>query len=584
MSSIIGHGRYAKETYPFGSRGNGGGAPAVMVSPVDSIVLASASRLVDLDATTFVDGTFIYVRSVGDIFILKRPSAETVDNITTVNALGGGQWLRIGDPNPSFLFQDEWHVNVATGNDENPGSELSPLLTWSEWERRLGTGPIRVLQQNTLLKIAGGNVNEGRVPTVNVIIPDAFTLTIEADPVVSRSGTLTAATTTDPATNVQQSVTDGTGPGWVVGSRIAIDTGTDPAITFIGKQVSANEGRIGDPIVPTVASTQGDYYEPVGDETYEVQTLRTLDDGFRIAVSSGGTVVVKNLEIVGGHTAPSPRFRVFYVACKFTNDMGEINFVAGLGFNNYISCCFGTVGQSTSFAVTTPFLYGGVLLGTVTILQSALQLPALNSGTAHVYVQGLINWVNSFVSGTSNIRTFGIFDSATFGMIVVAGQLSGLGPLYGAGNTIAGGVVSRGAKYTYNSAAKPTIAGAPNQDWLFGSTFYTYASIPFVTADNGVAVDNGAIGLNAGERIQLASVVLTNGVGVLSTGIFVQTGTKIQPIPRGNNGGAAMGTPTETARTNGVPGTGSVTITSILPADGTTVASDVRTVDLVLTD
>lgn len=108
---------------------------------VDTIALASASRLVDLDDSLLLESQTVYVRSVRTFFRLsKNIAGYTSDNITIATALSGGnaRWLRQDAIDLSWNFQTVWYVDPVAGNDENQGNApAAALKTVSEFSRRL---------------------------------------------------------------------------------------------------------------------------------------------------------------------------------------------------------------------------------------------------------------------------------------------------------------------------------------------------------------------------------------------------------------------------------------------------------------
>ncbi len=86
----------------------------------------------------------------------------------------------------------------------------------------------------------------------------------------------------------------------------------------------------------------------------------------------------------------------------------------------------------------------------------------------------------------------------------------------------------------------------------------------------------------AGGSQQMVLATLVAGTITIAAAINVTANTQAFITPIGNNGGAASGTPTLISKVVGVPGTGSVTITSISPAAGATVATDVRQIAVLL--
>lgn len=106
-------------------------------------------RIADMAAIStgaFADNTTHVCRvlSVGDSYTFVTESALTADGIIVVDAKdGGGQWLRMGIQNPTFLQQTFWCVDSVGGSNEARGwgvdqadAEAHALKTMAELNRR----------------------------------------------------------------------------------------------------------------------------------------------------------------------------------------------------------------------------------------------------------------------------------------------------------------------------------------------------------------------------------------------------------------------------------------------------------------
>jgi len=86
----------------------------------------------------------VYVASRGDFFRLERTSTLTPVDGEIVAAVGGGNFLRMGVANPTWLSQLFWSVDPIGGDDENAGcsmvsqaaADAIPLKTIREANRR----------------------------------------------------------------------------------------------------------------------------------------------------------------------------------------------------------------------------------------------------------------------------------------------------------------------------------------------------------------------------------------------------------------------------------------------------------------
>lgn len=305
--------------------GGGGGppppTPTCCADPVDTIVAASPSRLVDIDTTSttdWPDGISVWVRSVEDFFILNRGPALVADGITVADPLvGGGQWRRRNVPSQTWLQQATWFINSATGDDENVGDVIgSPLATHRELERR-AFGHGQLLRQDTTVEIAfPGLSTEGDRIKIDVKMELGTSLVYNgvADTPPIRSGTLTGATATDPTTQTQQLIEDTVGGPFTaeVGDRIRIVGGPrDGALAWIAADL--------DPGIPDTARTSAFaalvgplplIVRPLAGDSYVIEALPTiLLESVRVSTGdspvgpSPGSGVIFNGFVVGTSTA-----------------------------------------------------------------------------------------------------------------------------------------------------------------------------------------------------------------------------------------------------------------------------------------
>ena len=186
---------------------------------VDALTLtvANLAALAALNGLEYPSGQVVNVqtlRSAG-YFTLDKNSTATPDGILVVAALNsGGNWVRQQNIGRSWLYQVQWYVDPAAGNDENTGAtNVTALRTVAELSRRL-----QLLIQGTAYTIdLLGNIPStdrmnwtptfvGPAPAVTVF-SQRGTITFRGVQTVSRAGTLTAATQT--TTSAQASATDG---------------------------------------------------------------------------------------------------------------------------------------------------------------------------------------------------------------------------------------------------------------------------------------------------------------------------------------------------------------------------------------
>jgi len=111
----------------------GGGAGA-------ATIVANAAALTALPASGLPNGTQAVVQTFGALFALS-PAGPTVDGVTVIAASDGRVWQRSGSYiQEQAIAQAAWHIDAATGNDENSGLDFAhSLATAAELGRRWGT-------------------------------------------------------------------------------------------------------------------------------------------------------------------------------------------------------------------------------------------------------------------------------------------------------------------------------------------------------------------------------------------------------------------------------------------------------------
>lgn len=111
--------------------------PASVQQNID-LGIDNLTALGALSITNLNSAALRFVKTVRDFFRLDKTSTLTSDGITIVTASGGtGRWLRLLLPDASWTIPTSWTINPSTGNDEALGDAGHPLLTVSEFHRRL---------------------------------------------------------------------------------------------------------------------------------------------------------------------------------------------------------------------------------------------------------------------------------------------------------------------------------------------------------------------------------------------------------------------------------------------------------------
>ncbi len=100
--------------------------------------VANAAALAAFPTVALADGFLVYVNTFRTYFVFYGAGTATVDGITTIAGLNGGQWQRLAIAHPSWMLQLNWYADSVNGNDENIGDSTHPIKTDDERVRRMG--------------------------------------------------------------------------------------------------------------------------------------------------------------------------------------------------------------------------------------------------------------------------------------------------------------------------------------------------------------------------------------------------------------------------------------------------------------
>lgn len=575
-----------------------GGASGSSMVQADGIS-TGAVQLASIDTTGIADGTFAWVRSVEDLFVLNRTSALTADGITVVTgAVGGGQWLRRNNGSQRWLQQADWFIDASAGDDENDGNTSGTALrTHAELERRWG--PNALLRQTTTVNILTDlDATDDATPYIDVTLEDGdVNLFYVGTATTILSGTLTAATTADSSTNTAQSVTDAAvgdwdtaGPGGtsVIGFRMRLTANN--ARAFLAQRVSATEARTG--IFETASRTPPQSisaFSPVGNEAYVVESLTNMRDAHfkvrrspaNLAAGNAFGLWVEDL-IIDGTTLRFDGLSSSSGAALVANDIRclVLDSLVGGTSGLLISGCgikaqagiplIGVESSRGRTAFAACVFFEGVTIergSTVLFLEpdNLFQGPgaATNPGLlleelAHADLRG---HVGAFDWDAPGVRLQGSIHT----------EQSGGWRIYGDGND-RGMQVDRGGRFIYDPNPPP-ITGSIDQ-FLIGGTVFTSADLPVIYSWGGL-FDASPTNIQ-GERTQRGTATLVAGTATVGPGgggerIELRSGMRIV-VARNTPGGTPgdLSVP-DASRVFGDPGTGQFVINSGSGTDTSTV-------------
>lgn len=485
---IIGRGRYARETYPLPRPPTGGGGSGGFAPPVDTIARASAARLVDLDATTFPDGTLIFVRSVRDFFVLHKTSALTADDITIADAVGGGQWLRKFTPSVRWMSQASWDIDPSAADDEGDGSAGDPLKTHAELGRRAFSQG-REIQQSVVVTIVSTLPDDDPIE-IDLNFPASgpfLTIRYVGAPTTIRSGTFDAVTPLDPGSQALQTVTDTVGGSFAgeIRSRVRMTGGAaagarawlvrDDGGSTATTSAFWTQAVVGAAAVTVVNPTTDDYVV----ETFPAVRIARVDMGQGPEGGAFYPLIFEDLDI----TAPNPDApsrvtnldAAIFVGCEIQRLLFEKAESAMVGclwqnavafVNSNVTHLAGAIVGSGYSARGSRFRFANET--------TAMDVPLISSLVTECgYQMGDASGHDSPSSGVALAPS-----------VIV--QLEAQGLLWGDGNA-SYGINAQGGKLFYDVATQPTITGGTD-DTRIGGIDKAYAALPFFNAANGAAV------------------------------------------------------------------------------------------------
>jgi hypothetical protein len=209
-----------------------------------------ATRLINVDASTFIEGTFCWVHSVGTPFVLEQTGGLTVDNITVVTAFNRPTyvWRRIDGVSGYWWQQGTWFIGGTGANDENTGAAGFPLATFAELRRRMIGRHLLLGATNDFTVNLQGDLGDTDYMQLdfqpNVI---ATNVTVIGTPTVTAIGTVASATAHNFAANQATEIVV-TGFNWApwVGKLIRRQgtTGLTSETAIVAADLGAGRARL----------------------------------------------------------------------------------------------------------------------------------------------------------------------------------------------------------------------------------------------------------------------------------------------------------------------------------------------------
>mgnify|MGYP003450593319 FL=1 len=233
-------------------------------------VVADAAELADRAGSSTGDRTFVLTFQA--YFQYNPVSALTADGVTVIVAPNGGRWLRVEEPQPVWLAQATWYIDAVAGDDENDGlTSVTALKTHAELSRRWGDG---ALNQNTTVFLLT-DIPQTDALNINVSLAFETVLTYQGTAVTSRSGTFSAVTARDRATNQPWVVTDA-GASWTAENHKRLRVTSRAGIggmAWANKDRGSHQARTTEGVIVDTEFFSVANATPSPGDTYVVETL-----------------------------------------------------------------------------------------------------------------------------------------------------------------------------------------------------------------------------------------------------------------------------------------------------------------------
>lgn len=500
--------RYNANTNQFEGSASGAAYEAFGGLGGGGTTVSDFAALSALDDTTFDQGVNVAVASVRDVFELDKASTLTVDGVTILaTSSGSGRWVRRELPSLEWAARATWHINAATGDDENDGGTAgTALATHAELVRRIGRLEIR---QFTTVNI-DADLTEDIQANWNTIREAAFSVGSVAyvGPItVIRTGTFTAGTqpwVDAPAASRQdgQVVDTGLGGGsWEIGpgQRLVATSGAAAdAYTWVARNLSPDTARVGRWFQPnTFAAVAG----PSPGDTYEVQQLVTINGSVNVGQNASVGLGDINLENTSPFSEAALDAGGIMVAVQATGCdlrgtsviIGQTRFAALYGcriFGRELLLDGGDMFLGGCLMATRLLQAANAFLFTDFSLPVSFQNPAAAGAGAGV---NITSPVLDMVGGGGGLLAPGgaisIHDVTAAGATALllrrGGFFSQTEPFWARDCSMATGInVRSGSTYTYTATADglPDIDTPSTNDTLIGGASTAFGALPATTA------------------------------------------------------------------------------------------------------
>lgn len=401
----------------------------------------------------------------------------------------------LGDP--TAVTQTAWYVNPTTGDDDNDGSEESPLQTLSEVARRWYGQSINV---KTTVYLPAEDLPDTDKPRWHFHIDEDGAVLLKGTATTVATGTLTSVTQRNTTTGQPNEVTDtNLSDNWgalgLVNKRIRLTSGSNiGAVAWVAKDLGSKQARVSSWCVDSEVDLDDLPWEPnpanceaASTDGYVVESLPTINDmTVDVTVNSKGALYETcKFWFEDVRIAPGVDRHVFFhvIGERYTFalnrcDVTNVEPVPG-GTMPLTNCMSYIPGLQNNI---TMYLFGGFVryyLNTGMSNEVAVGRAALIHG-------GVWCWggkLSMFYGGCCIMETgsYAGIEVSAGGVVVSQDQ-----PIFGDADTGKGVVVNKGSKLLYDTT-KPTITGTGGEANV-GGTAKLWSEIPFFDTASGAAI------------------------------------------------------------------------------------------------
>ncbi len=516
---------------------------AIALSRAFGLPATNEAEIRAIDPDRRVSGMVVTDLATGFLWQFRSESTASAGSTVLVPESGTGRWEQVGSPSASLVAVSTWYVSTSGDDGASGTTSSTPIKTFAELAKRLSSAHYPVLPGAASTAISAiqlivVNLLSMSYPSTDplrlrVSLPANTLLAFVGSTSTIASGTFSAITAQNPATNQATQGTDAT-KTWTTYLKKRVRNTTVGAnldqVAWVAKDLGSNVARLSRPcnaVMPAPANALSGSAPP--DRLFQT----TVTEG---AFSSGDTYVIEDITTLylgdidigstfqGSATLPVIGFAHISFQQEGNNAAASIRLPSGAVIpnfkgcsfaaaalasavnqaNNFENCCFagtGAGGGAVNCVRASMFIRGGLATGQVSCRPGSFL-----SIDNDFMIQGVSGNGVSVIGGTTIMVKACVFDATSAGIsqgnsTSNAGGYSDLQigtRLWGSGNATFGLEQGAGCKCRYNTGAAITITGtsgdfkqaglATNRSWDEATGLWSSAISPSAWAT--IANDN----------------------------------------------------------------------------------------------